>query len=281
MKKLLVSGCSFTAGHGWKYCNGDQEQSSRLECKTSPYLWVNLCHTKIEKFQNLELINIGVGGFSNTQIFENTIDSLIEHHTSIDTLIVQWTAMPRYTWRVGLELWDTSESLSCDRKHKIQLSDGTVYSRKYLQDLTDRLIATHHLHWEILKLLKYATIINRYCDRFGISCVFVNGICPWDKNYFTKLDNVMPSDYTQFTQTEILNIKDRSDQDIFKLYAKIHSDYDQYPIRHAQWINLYDSFRQNRLDTNYDGDHPGVDSNQLFFQMVNDFVTNSAKSLDL
>ena len=274
MKKLVVAGCSFTAGQGWVDCNGDPEQSRRLEGKDSPYLWVNLCHTNIKQFQDLELINAGLGGASNTQIFENTIDTLVNHHTNIDTLMVQWTSMPRYAWNVGLELWDTTETLAGDnpRKHDHRLSDGTVYSRKYLQDLRDRLITTHHLHWEILKLLKYATIINRYCDRFDIKCVFINGLCPWDQDYFVRLNNAVPSDYTVFTQTAILNVKDRSDDDVFKLYCKIHDDYNQHTLQTSQWINLYNSFWKNRVDVNYDGTHPGVRSNQLFCQIVKKFV---------
>jgi hypothetical protein len=266
-KKLVFAGCSFTAGNGWI-------PGSHLECKDSPNLWVNLCRQYINKFQNLDLINVGQGGASNSQIFENAISALTEYHCDIDTLVVQWTSMPRYCWNVGLELWNTTETFTANntRKHDHKLSDGTVYTRKYLQDLSNRLVATHHLHWEILKLLKYATIINRYCDKFDIKCVFVNGICPWDKNYFVKLNNSMPSNYTPFTQKEILNIKDRSDQDIFKLYDKIHSDYNQYTVRPAQWINLYNSFYQNRLDVNYDNTHPGVLSNQLFCQMVKEFV---------
>jgi hypothetical protein len=274
MKKLVVAGCSFTAGQGWVDCNGDPEQSRRLEGKDSPYLWVNLCHDNIEQFQNLELVNIGLGGASNTQIFEKSISALTEYHTDIDTLVVQWTSMPRYTWNVGLELWDTTETLNGNnpRQHDHRLSDGTVYSRKYLQDLRDRLITTHHLHWEILKLLKYATIINRYCDRFDIKCVFINGLCPWDQDYFVRLNNAVPSDYTVFTQTAILNVKDRADDDIFKLYCKIHDDYDHYSIRPDQWVNLYNSFWKNRVDINYDGAHPGIRSNQLFYQQVKGFV---------
>jgi hypothetical protein len=274
MKKLVVAGCSLTAGQGWTNCKNLNEWRE-FECKDSPYLWINLCHKSIKQFQNLELINVGVGGASNTQIFENTIDSLVEHHSNIDTLIVQWTSMPRYEWHMGLELWDTRETLTKNKsnKHDYRLSDGTVYSRKYLQDLVDRFITTHHLHWEILKVLKYANIINRYCDRFDIRCIFVNGICPWDQDYFVRLNNVMPSDYTVFTQTDILNVKSRSDTDIFKLYRKIHDDYDQYPLRCDQWINLYNSFLKNRVDVNYDGSHPGIRSNQLFCQMIVDYLS--------
>lgn len=263
----MFAGCSFTAGHGWL-------PGAQVACKDSSYLWVNLCHQNINKFQNLDLINVGQGGASNTQIFENTIEAIARHQNNIDTIIVQWTAMPRYCWNVGFELWDTSEALAHDknRVHDHHLSNGTVYTQNYITDLRNRLLATHHLHWEILKLLRYADILSTSCANYGIHCFFVNGICPWDREYFTRLHNAMPEDYTSFTKKEILDIDHRSDQDIIELYTRMHNAYDQYPIQSTSWINLYDSFYHNRIDFNYDDQHPGVKSNQIFCQIVKKFI---------
>jgi len=52
----------------------------------------------------------------------------------------------------------------------------------------------------------------------------------------------------------------------------MHNAYDQYPVQQTLWVNLYNSFYHNRIDFNYDDLHPGVLSNQLFCQMVKDFV---------
>jgi hypothetical protein len=82
----------------------------------------------------------------------------------------------------------------------------------------------------------------------------------------------MPEEYTPFTKKEILDIDHRSDQDIIELYTRMHNAYDQYPIQQTSWVNLYNSFYHNCVDVNYDDQHPGVCSNQLFCQMVKDFV---------
>ena len=265
-KKLVFAGCSFTAGHGWI-------PGTQLACKDSPHLWVNLCHQNINKFQNLDLINVGQGGASNTQIFENAIEEISKYQNNIDTMIVQWTAMPRYCWNVGFELWDTSESMNNDHgRHDHTLSNGTVYTQNYITDIRNRLLATHHLHWEILKLLRYANILSTACANYGIHCFFVNGICPWDKEYFTRMHNVVPESYTPFTKEEILDIKHRSDQDIFELYTRMHDAYDQYPVQQKLWMNLYNPFHYNRVDFNYDNQHPGSKSNQIFCQIVKEFI---------
>jgi hypothetical protein len=67
--KILFAGCSYTAGNGWT--DTTPEESTKIELKDSPYLWVNICHSTIDRFKNLELVNLGKGGASNTEIFEN------------------------------------------------------------------------------------------------------------------------------------------------------------------------------------------------------------------
>jgi hypothetical protein len=123
-KKLLFTGCSHTAGNGW--ADIKPEESTKIEVKDSPHLWVNLCHNRIERFGTLDLINVGRGGASNTDIFQNTVREMATHSNKIDTVICQWTVMPRYNWNVGFELWDTSEDLGHNRiqlrKHDVSLN---------------------------------------------------------------------------------------------------------------------------------------------------------------
>ena len=39
-------------------------------------------------------------------------------------------------------------------------------------------------------------------------------------------------------------------------------------IQEAHWLNLYDSFLSNRIDVVGDGQHPGIKSNQFYFQQL-------------
>ena len=271
MSKVLFTGCSFTAGGGWSKTNPENE------CKDSPYLWVNLCHSQLTQLKNLEILNHGQLGASNTEIFKNTIKSIADHGNTIDTIFCQWTTMPRYKFGVGLELWSTTESISRNSgkfTHDVNLSSGDKWDRKYLNDLYDRLLVLHHLHPEIIKVVEYSDILEKLTEKLNIKLYFINGLCPWDQNYFTRLRDCLPEDFTPFTKKEILNIESRDDSDIFKLYKLIHDEYAQAGgINASKWINLYNSFLNNKTDTNHDRTHPGVNSNQLYFQQVKDFLT--------
>jgi hypothetical protein len=277
--KVIFVGCSYTAGTGW--VDLPSEQSIRFECKEHPDLWVNICHREISPLQNLELINIGQSNASNTDIFENLIQALSEHENETKYVICQWTAMPRYNFQVGFETWETSESLNYPMlfgrpKHDVNLNKGISWPRKYINDLLDRLLVLHHLHWEILKVVKYTASISKLCKKFGIKLVFINGVCPWDSEYFTIIpENSKPEDLTSFTKKEILNINTRNDEEIWQLYYLAHQDYQIYGgIDPKQWINLYDPWHKKKIDTNYDKLHPGILSNQMFASQVKEFFLN-------
>lgn len=281
MKKIIFTGCSFTAGSGW--LDIPAEKSTQFECKDYPGLWVNLCHQRIKQHAQLELINLGAGGVSNTEIFENTVQAIGDYANEIDTIFCQWTSMPRYKFSTGLELWTTTESIHPNGRSKedIRLSDGTVWPRKYLDDLLNRLRVLHHLHGEILKVVRYTNILKKIVSNYNTKIYFVNGLCPWDQNYFVRLENFQPSDLTTFTKTHILNINSRDDDDIFELYKKMHNDYNQAGgVNLKDWVNLYSSMHDNKVDTNYDNSHPGVRSNQIYFQQVKHFMESMAQHND-
>lgn len=266
MKKLLFSGCSYTAGNGF-----DQNNPLRA-VKDSPHLWTNLFQQSALKYKNMEQVNIGVGGASNTEIFENTVKSLAEYGSDVDTMFCQWTSMPRYNFVAGFELWSTNVSFVMDEKitHDINLNNGTTWTRSYVNDLIDRLRVMHHLHWEILKVVNYTNIIKKLAVKLNINNVFfINGLCPWDENYFVELQNVLPNQYTNFTKKEILNIDSKDDQDIFKLYKLAHRHYQEAGgINENEWINLYNSYNSQQIDFNFDSKHPGIESNKLYVQLI-------------
>jgi hypothetical protein len=83
LDNVVFAGCSFTAGHGL-------DPKGVLDNKTHPDLWVNLCHQGIDILKNLELINIGMSGAANTNIFINIIDQLSQRPAKY--LICQWTS---------------------------------------------------------------------------------------------------------------------------------------------------------------------------------------------
>lgn len=267
MTKLIFSGCSFTAGTGW------DPDLKVLESKDSPELWCNLLLQKTDRYRDCQAINVGFPGASNSEIFEKTVEIMAYHNNSIDTVFCQWTSMPRYNFNVGFELWNTEEGFFTNaRNHDHRLSNGVIWPREYVSDLVDRLKVMHHLHWEILKVVRFSNVLIHLAQKLNIPNIFfINGLCPWDKDYFIKLDNVKPESYTDFTKDQILNIDSRDDKDIYKLYELAHQHYQQAGgITCSHWINLYESMLALQIDSNHDSKHPGKKSNELYHQKIHD-----------
>ena len=261
---VVFVGCSYTSGSGWSKTNQTNE------CTQSPNLWVNQCHRRL--WPELDLVNAGQSGSSNHDIFTNAVDQLVADDVRI--LICQWTGMPRYNWHLGFELWDTSDSLVTSANHDINLSNGTSWTRQYVDDLKNRLLVTHHLHWEILHVVRYTNIISRLAKQTNTKVWFVNALCPWDSDYFERKTNFLPSDLTEFTRTEILDWTNHNDEDIAKLYNLAHDHYESVGgVNPNQWINLYKSFKSVTVDHNFDQVHPGIQSNQAFAEMVAERVS--------
>jgi len=252
MNKVIFGGCSFTAGAGWE------------EKSNAPELWTNLCCNNIEQLKNLEQVNLGVIGASNTDIFESTMSALAEDAKNIKYVICQWTATHRYSFYSSLEPWETKISWKSKNKN-----DDC--------ELLNRFIVRQNMHYEILKIVKYSAIITNVCKHLNIIPIFLNGLCPWDKNYFDKiqLPSTKPEDYTPFTKYHVLDIDQRNDKDINTLYNKIHADYQAAGgIDPKNWVNLYRSMFQCKIDVNSDQQHPGSKSNQIYFEQVKNFLSS-------
>jgi hypothetical protein len=240
-------------------------------------LWVNLCCDNISEFKNLELINISTGGLSNQRIFNNVVEA-ISQHTDIDYIVCAWTSVPRYNFNIGFELYKTEETFT---PFRTQIRDhrlnSTTFTNEYLRDISARFLALHDLHYEIVYILRYINIITNLIKHRNTRLININAICPWDKQFFTVLPTTVKStDYSKFTK-ELLNISNRDDEEILKLYNKQHEQYNSYGgIREHTWVNLYNSFWSEYIDTNYDDLHPGVKSNQRYFQLVQQYMQKLA-----
>jgi len=248
---LAVAGCSFAAGTGF------------FDEKDSPELWVNLCHRNINCFNELQLVNLSKGGASNAEVFEQAVEA-ISLYPNLKYLICSWTSMPRYSFNVGFELYDTNAG-NPPREHKL---NDRVIPADYIANVRDRLRSLIHLQYEIVKLIKYINIIKQLAP--NVKIINVNSLCPWDNQFFTQLtDNFLPSDMTEFTRKEILNTKTRDDEEIYKLYALQHKQYTQVGgITASSWVNLYNSFLTLQTDVNLDNHHPGINSNKLYYNLV-------------
>lgn len=253
----LFTGCSYTSGTGFTYTE-----------KETPGLWVNLLHKKNEFLKGTKLVNASSGGRSNANIFADTVKCLLTLE-DVEYVFVAWTSWPRYELLLGIETYNTRQLVSpgCPMiDHNI---NGVTYSAAYLTKIRDRFTSLDHPHNEIVNLIGYTNTLIKLSKLKDVKLFFVNALCLWDSNYFTKLENRTPADFTAYTRT-LLSTDNRDDDEIFKLYNRLHSDYENAgSIQSDHWLNLYNSLRSNQIDVNDDCVHPGYESNKIFSDLLN------------
>lgn len=264
MAYTLFSGCSYTYGNGFS-----------LE-KEDPSLWVNLLHSQNEYLSTTKLLNVSRGGRSNDGIFQDTTYNLLTHN--VQYAFVEWTSVPRYELSLGLELYETRVSFIPNARLYDVNTNQINYTKNYLDSIRDRFTSLANEHYEICKLFYFINSLIKLAKLTDTTIFFVNGACPWDENYFLKLQNVLPNEYTKFTK-QLLNVESRDDAEVFKLYNKIHSEYAAIgSIHEDHWLNLHQSIYTTQVDVNNDGCHPGVISNQNYFNNFNQILNSKLQA---
>jgi hypothetical protein len=210
-------------------------------------------------------LNLGKSSSTNIEIFQQAINAVAAHNCKY--LFVAWTEIFRYKFSLGVELYNVDQYWS-PKTSTISVNLNCItYSEKYLNNIKNRFFALHHEHNEIIKLLNYTATINRVCQRLGVKVYFVNSILPWDHKYFNHVvvNNRKPSDTTIYTQM-LLNSETRSDQEFFKIYDRVHQEYQcTGGTTECNWLNLDSGFNKNfRLDYGNDNQHPGIMSHTQF-----------------
>lgn len=248
MKNVLFSGCSFTLGVGLP--NGKNDENN----------FVNIFAKEV--FEKYQLNNISVGGNSNLRIFLETCFELSSNH--YDYAFVCWTSYPRHVFWLGLEEYETKRSFVPNNPVKEHLGNDISFDSKFLLNLRDNLSLISNAHYDILDIIRYINILKKLADANNTKIYFINNICHWDNNYFTKVSDPRLENLTDYTN-KILNSHNRSDDNIRNLYFKMHDSYSHYgTIQEALWLNLYSSFKSHQIDTGNDNFHPGPLSHQQF-----------------
>lgn len=258
MKKLLINGCSFTAGTGFE---GEKE---------NPKIWPNLLHK--EYFSNYELTNIAEPARNNEWIFHTTVSALIKNH--YDNVIVAWTAIPRYNVPIGLELYTTWSQL-WENKRVIGTHEHGELSAEFLSDLGNNLRRLHNDHWDILKLVQYVNLLVEIQEKRNGKICFVNSLCPWSRNFFKYNKSITVKELSNF-EKNMFNADSRSDTEVIELYNMVHRQYDDNGGIHAnKWVNLYKSLLRLRIDQIKDEDfHPGHKSQYVFVKEIKKYHEN-------
>lgn len=241
-KKVLVVGCSYAQGHGLN-----------LEA-SDPDLWVN----KLFASEDWHVDNRSRPGHNNHWIFLETVGCLLKQ--SYDFVLVSWSAIPRYYFHAGLELYSVHTALN---NIDVNVNDNTRISGRWLEAIGNNLKKIHNDHWDLLDLVKYVNVLINMQGANKIA--FVNALGPWSQDYFVKKDIKLPSDLSPYEQ-DLLQIQTRDDAEIFALYDMIHDHYAGHGGIHEQnWLNLYSSLKDLQIDTVSDQDlHPGYSSQQVY-----------------
>jgi hypothetical protein len=259
----VFTGCSYTEGTGFE------------QVKEEPILWVNQLYNKY--FSHTTKLNLGVGGGSNQRTFQNTVKALSS--MPVEYAIVQWTSMPRYEIQLGFELYSTRAAFIPNSTLPDWNVHGAKYNSRYLNEIKDRFTSLAHACWEIIDVVSYTNIILNIAKFTNTKVFFVNGLCPWDQDFFNKKQNVLPNQYTPYTQ-EILEVETRDDENVFALYDKLHSHFESDGgINQNNWLNLYQSMRRNRVDVNPDNVHPGIESNHFYTDMFSKILDQQLQDL--
>lgn len=250
MTNVLFTGCSFVRGAGL-----DQE-------KSDPNNFVNIFTRGV--FGNCALTNEGVNGHSNLRIFLDTCQQLILK--KYDYTFVCWTSYPRHVFSVGLEEYETRRSFAPNGISITEHNGNDIsFSSKFLNNLRDNLSLVEHPHSNIADIVRYVNILKSIADNQKTKIFFINNICHWDKDFFTKVENPIPTNLTAYTN-KLINSEHRNDDQIKTLYNMMHNDYlTNGSIKENLWLNLYSSFKRfHQVDVGTDNIHPGPRSHQNF-----------------
>jgi hypothetical protein len=258
MRYTLFSGCSYTAGTGFE-----------LE-KDEPNLWVNQMHKMF--FSDTTLLNVSKGGRSNAGIFQDTIRALTSY--PVDFAVVQWTSMPRYELDLGFELYSTRQCFIPNTPCFDHNLNDINYTSSYLESIRDRFTSLAHDCHEILNLVEYVNSIVNLSRLTKTKVVFINGLCPWDTEFFTRNASLRPVGYTEYTR-KIINAETRPDSENFELYNQMHDNFTEAGgIHESLWVNLNNSMLTTISDVNSDNLHPGINSNNYYFDLFSkDLIT--------
>jgi hypothetical protein len=264
MSKILISGASVSFGAGLP----DQVQNKNLFVNQLACQLLDGVHDQID--------NISVIGIDNRAIFLETAHSIgIQHY---DHVMICWQSIPRINLNLGLETYQTTVPIVSPEStcHDIGLFGRQKISGKKILEIKNYLLRFHNLHWEILELIKYINILLRLAHLQDTKLYFINYSMPWQTmRYFDKINWTIPSELDNFTQT-VLQSEFRNDEESMRLYLMIHDHY-QKPggIQETSWLNLYDPLIDMQIDNAaIDDDHPGLASQQVFFDYLAPLLGN-------
>lgn len=239
--KAVFAGCSFTVGSGFPVHLRDTYIYDRLVSN----------HFKFDR------INIGVEGASNYKIFMGVAQALC--YDQIDIVFVQWSALNR--------IWLSPEpGVSYTILNNKQIIDSR-FKPEFLKKFSDTLKVLNHDFQNIIDLIDYCSIIDNLAQHTSTKVVYINGMVPWTKEISNPIDEDLSNFLSDYTK-EVLNFNTSTDDRIIKNFKVLHEKFLNLDCN--KWVNLFEPFQKNSIDTGPEGHHPGVNSHAwLASQIIN------------
>lgn len=251
MINACFNGCSFTHGEGFSI--DDQER----------YVYDRLVSKKF----NFNRTNIAEIGSSNYVIFMRTVHALKEK--KYDIIFVQWSALNRLWLSPGPDVWynvAVNKKITEYRYRDFYL--GKEDKLKFEQ--TIRIL--NHDYQNIIDLITYCGILIELASINSTKVVFINGLVPWKNDILIELGLDLSKSLSDYTK-EILDFDTRCDEEIISCFNKLNQEFSK--LDQSKWVNLFDSFKTNKLDVASDGSHPGIKSHQWMADQLSTYLTTN------
>ena len=237
--------------------------------KDDPALWVNIIADKL----GANIHNVSTTSGSNQSIFEEALTGLTTI-SDVDLLIVAWTVFPRFRFYPGVELYNATGYFSITSQippSEYTWKDGGIgeSEMKTLKRLVLTLDEDAH---NFAQIIRYSSILTHMAQLLNIPVVFVNAAIPqWTTDFVIRKDITKiggPFNLDKTTK-RIIQIEDRDDADIIKIYNNIHNEFERMgKIDLTNWANFDTSLYSLGVDKAIDNNHLGSKSNAIYAEII-------------
>jgi len=231
--KILVSGCSISAGYGFPLAKDDSA------------IWPN----RLANLMSADVTNISIPGYDNVGI---VLGAIREFTTNpYDIILVQLTSLNRVIVSPTIHgAMNIASPNAPSEKFGINQKDYYHFFKTFIKLNLD------YEHW---KRLVNCIIILQNLKQSGYNIHIVNGMIDWNKDFFAQ----RLSDFSK----RMIDFDNLPDEDITQVLDTISNDKNQIDL--TTWVNPFDLLSDLKIDQVTPQDkHPGPKSHQIYTNLI-------------
>jgi hypothetical protein len=223
------------------------------------YIYDNL----IAKRFDLKIQNIAISGSSNHTIFMRSAAAI--QSQQYDLVFTQWSALNRVWLYPGPDCYFFLN----DQKYPDFRYRDIYLSEKDKKRFRDTLLILNHDYQNIIDLIDYCKILAQLGSANNTKIVFVNGLVPWTDDLVHTLTDDLAMSLSEYSKS-MLEFDNRHDKEIIAFFKKLQKKFIE--LDQNKWVNLFDSFFKNTIDTGPEGHHPGIKSHQWMADQISNYI---------